>query len=85
MTVLETSHRRCKNCRSEVAVARDTEIEPANAPPFGVIVGVLTDLFRDRHTYCGARWDRLVMFDSVLVVAVTVVELSDVLVSVFND
>ena len=29
--------------------------------------------------------ERLVMFDIVLVVAVTVVELSDVLVSAFND
>ena len=68
-----------------MAVARDTEIEPAKAPPFGVIVGVLTIFFESVTLIVELVGDRLVMFDIVLVVAVTVVELSDVLVSAFND
>ena len=68
-----------------MAVASDTEIEPAKAPPFGVIVGVLTIFFESVTLIVELVGERLVMFDIVLVVAVTVVELSDVLVSAFND
>ena len=68
-----------------MAVASDTEIEPANPPPFGVIVGVLTIFFESVTFTVELVGERLVMFDIVLVVAVTVVELSDVLVSAFND
>ena len=69
-----------------MASANDTEIEPANALPLGVIVGVLTVIFFELlPVIVELLEDRLVMFDVVLLVAVTVVELVDVLVSVFND
>ena len=69
-----------------MAVASETESEPANAPPFGVIVGVLTVIFFEPFSVIVELvGERLVVFDTVLAVAVTVVELVDVLVSVFND
>ena len=69
-----------------MASANDTEIEPANALPFGVMVGVLTViLFELLPAIVELVGDRLVIFDVVLIVAVTVVEFVDVLVSVFND
>ena len=69
-----------------MASAKDTEIEPANAPPFGVMVGVLTVIFFEPIVLIVELvGDKLVMFDIVLVVAVTVVEFVDVLVSVFKD
>ena len=69
-----------------MASANDTEIEPANALPFGVMVGVLTVIFFEPVVLIVELVrDKLVMVDIVLVVPVTVVELVDVLVSVFND
>ena len=66
-----------------MALANDTEIKPANGPPSGVIVGVLAVIFFEPlEVVVELVGDRLVVFDTVLVVAVTVV---DVLVSVFND
>jgi hypothetical protein len=66
-----------------VASASDTEIEPANAPPFGVIVGVLTVVFFEPFVLIVAVvGDRLVRLDAVL--AVTVVGVVDVVVSVLN-
>jgi len=46
---------------------------------------VLTIFFESVTLIVELVGERLVMFDIVLVVAVTVVELSDVLVSAFND
>ena len=66
-----------------VVVASDTEIEPANAPPFGVIVGLLTSFFESVALSVELAGDRLVTFDIVLADAVTVMELVDVVV--FND
>jgi hypothetical protein len=67
-----------------VASANDTEIEPANAAPSGVIVGVLTVLlFELVALVVAVVVDRLVAVDSVFVVlVVVVVELDDMVVTV---
>ena len=70
-----------------MAVASDTETEPANGPPFGVIVGVLTVVFFEPVAVAVAVYvvgDRLVVLESVLVVAVTVFGVVDIVVSVFD-
>jgi hypothetical protein len=70
-----------------VAVASETETEPANAPPFGLIVGVLTIFFESFPMIVELVGDRLVTFEIGLVVAVTVVEFVEavVLVTVLDD
>jgi len=62
-----------------VALANDTEIEPANGPPFGLIAGVLTVVFFESLVLVVALVvDRLVVVDTVLVVDVLVVAVVDV-------
>ena len=71
-----------------VATSRETDMEPLKAAPFGVIVGVLTVVFFEPVAVVvtvEVVGDRLVKVDTVLVVAVTVVEFVVVLVSVFKD
>ena len=63
----------------------DTDTDPANAPPSGVMLGVLTVAFFELLVLVAVSvvGDLLVMFDAVVLVAVTVADV-DVLVSVFN-
>ena len=60
-----------------MVVASDTEIEAANAPPSGVIVGVLTVIFLELVA--------VVVALSVLVDTVLAVETVLVVVSAFDD
>ena len=63
-----------------MASASDTEIEPANGPPFGVIDGVLTVVFFEPLELVVVVGDKLVVVDTVLLVAVLVAEVVDVVV-----
>ena len=66
-----------------MALANDTEIEPANGPPFGLIAGVLTVVFFEVVAVVVAlAVDTLVAVDTVLVVDMLVVGVVDVVVLV---
>lgn len=62
-----------------MASASDTEIEPANGPPFGVIDGALTLVFFEPVALVVVVGDKLVVVETVPVLAAEVVD-----VVVFN-